>query len=64
GDLFFNAVNWLSEEESLISIRPKSATNRRVTLTAMQEKMLSWFDLIILPLLVILGGVLIWVKRR
>lgn len=64
GDLFFNAVNWLSEEESLISIRPKSATNRRVTLTAAQEKMLSWFDLIILPLLVILGGVLIWVKRR
>ncbi|HEV2299460.1 MAG TPA: Gldg family protein [Candidatus Acidoferrales bacterium] len=64
GDLFFNAVNWLSEEESLISIRPKSATNRRVTLTAAQVKILSWFNLVILPLLVILGGILIWVKRR
>ena len=64
GDLFFNAINWLSEEESLISIRPKSATNRRVTLTAAQVKILSWFNLVILPLLVILGGILIWVKRR
>lgn len=64
GDLFFNAVNWLSEEESLISIRPKSQTNRRVTLTAAQMKMLSWFNLVLLPLIVILGGIYIWVKRR
>ena len=64
GDLFYNAVNWLSEEESLISIRPKSPANRRVTLTAAQVKVLSWFNLVILPLIVILGGVLLWVKRR
>lgn len=64
GDLFFNAINWLSEEESLISIRPKSPANRRVTLTAAQQKMLTWFNLVILPLLVILGGIYIWVKRR
>jgi ABC-type uncharacterized transport system involved in gliding motility auxiliary subunit len=64
GDLFFNAVNWLSEEESLISIRPKSPANRRVTLTAAQQKMLSWFNMLLLPLFVILAGVYIWVKRR
>jgi ABC-type uncharacterized transport system involved in gliding motility auxiliary subunit len=64
GDLFFNAVNWLTEESNLISIRPKSPTSRSVTLTAAQMKMLSWFNVVILPLLVILGGIYIWVKRR
>jgi len=64
GDLFFNAINWLTEEENLISIRPKEATNRRVTLTEAQQRELSWFSMVLLPLFVILSGVYIWVKRR
>ncbi|MGH9709332.1 MAG: GldG family protein, partial [Candidatus Acidiferrales bacterium] len=64
GDLFFNAINWLTEEENLISIRPKEAANRRVTLTEAQQRELSWFSMVFLPLIVILGGIYIWVKRR
>jgi ABC-type uncharacterized transport system involved in gliding motility auxiliary subunit len=64
GDLFFNTVNWLAEDENLISIRPKPPTNRRVTLTQAQATWLQWFDLVIFPGLVILAGVLIWWKRR
>jgi ABC-type uncharacterized transport system involved in gliding motility auxiliary subunit len=64
GDLFYNAIDWLTEEENLISIRPKSPTSRSVTLTAAQMKILSWFNMVILPLIVILGGIYIWVKRR
>jgi len=64
GDLFFNGINWLTEEENLISIRPKEATNRRVTLTEAQQRELSWFSMVLLPLFVILSGVYIWVKRR
>ena len=30
GDLFMNTVNWLAQDEDLISIRPKSPTNRHV----------------------------------
>jgi ABC-type uncharacterized transport system involved in gliding motility auxiliary subunit len=48
----------------LISIRPKSLTNRRVTLTQGQSSALTWLDLILLPGLVILSGVYIWWKRR
>src|SRR5262249_17792116 len=33
-DLFMNTVGWLSQQENLISIRPKEADDRRVTLTA------------------------------
>jgi len=63
-DLFYNTINWLSEDENLISIRPKTATDRRVTLTAGQAGALKWLDLIFLPGLVILSGVYIWWKRR
>jgi ABC-type uncharacterized transport system involved in gliding motility auxiliary subunit len=64
GDLFYNALNWLAEDENLISIRPKSPTNRRVTLTQGQSSALTWLDLIFLPGMVILSGVYIWWKRR
>jgi ABC-type uncharacterized transport system involved in gliding motility auxiliary subunit len=64
GDLFYNTINWLSEEEALISIRPKSPENRRVNLTEAQQKGLMWFSLALLPGVVILSGVYIWWKRR
>jgi len=64
GDLFFNAIDWLAQDENLISIRPKSATNRMVTLTESQVASLRWFDLFLLPGIVILIGISIWWKRR
>ena len=63
-DLFMNSVNWLAEDEDLISIRPKSATSRRVTFTETQQRELTWFSLLFLPGIVILSGVYIWWKRR
>ncbi|MGA7853494.1 MAG: hypothetical protein WCA15_09225, partial [Candidatus Acidiferrales bacterium] len=63
-DLFFNTIDWLTQDEALISIRPKAPTNRRVTLTEAQEMALHWVDLALLPGLVIFSGILIWWKRR
>ena len=64
GDLFNNTINWLAQDENLISIRPKSQTNRRITLTEGQASALRWLDLFILPGIVIFSGVYIWWKRR
>jgi ABC-type uncharacterized transport system involved in gliding motility auxiliary subunit len=64
GDLFFNTIDWLAQDESLISIRPKAPTNRRVTLTEAQSTALRWLDLVFLPGLVIFSGIFIWWKRR
>jgi ABC-type uncharacterized transport system involved in gliding motility auxiliary subunit len=64
GDLFFNTVDWLAQDENLISIRPKAATNRRITMTSAQATVLRWLDLFFLPGIVILTGITIWWKRR
>jgi len=64
GDLFYNTISWLGQDENLISIRPKSQTNRRVTLTEGQASALRWLDLFILPGIAIFAGVYIWWKRR
>jgi len=64
GDLFFNTIDWLAQDENLISIRPKPATARRITLTEGQMAALQWFELLFLPGFVILVGVSIWWKHR
>jgi ABC-type uncharacterized transport system involved in gliding motility auxiliary subunit len=64
GDLFFNAIGWLTESENLISIRPKSPANRRVTMTASQERVFTWVTMVLLPGLVIAGGIWVWWRRR
>jgi ABC-type uncharacterized transport system involved in gliding motility auxiliary subunit len=64
GDLFFNTINWLAQDEDLISIRPKSPANRRINLTEAQQRGLWLFALCFLPGMVFLSGVYIWWKRR
>ncbi len=63
-DLFSNALNWLTEEEALISIRPKQPENRRLFLTPMQASLTLLTAVILIPGLVFLTGVGIWWQRR
>lgn len=64
GDLFLNSINWLAGDEDLISVRPKEAKDRRVTLTQTQQNLLAFFNYIFLPLLVLGAGVSVWWRRR
>ena len=63
-DFFLNAVDWLALDEDLISIRPKSQTNRHFTLSVAQQNMFFWFSLVLLPGVVLVTGFVIWWKRR
>jgi ABC-type uncharacterized transport system involved in gliding motility auxiliary subunit len=63
-DLASNAINWLSSDEDLISIRPKAPEDRRITMTAGQ---LAWVRAVSqfgLPFAVVILGVSVWWKRR
>jgi ABC-type uncharacterized transport system involved in gliding motility auxiliary subunit len=63
-DLFLNTVNWLAQQENLISIRPKDPQDRRITLTADQERRIMWLTIFIIPGLILLAGVQTWWRRR
>jgi ABC-type uncharacterized transport system involved in gliding motility auxiliary subunit len=63
-DLFMNMVGWLSQQENLISIRPKEADDRRVTLTATQQNNITWLSLLVIPAFVFGTGVYTWWRRR
>lgn len=63
-DLFMNVMGWLTQQENLISIRPKEAGDSRLTLTADQSKRLGWLALFIIPGAIFAMGVHTWWRRR
>jgi gliding motility-associatede transport system auxiliary component len=63
-DLFLNTVNWLAQQENLISIRPRDPQDRRVTLTSDQTTRLFWITVVIIPGLILLAGIQTWWRRR
>jgi ABC-type uncharacterized transport system involved in gliding motility auxiliary subunit len=63
-DLALNAINWLSSDEDLISIRPKEPEDRRLNVTQKQMNAFAYTDLIAIPLIIIVSGVGIFLKRR
>ena len=63
-DLAVNAVNWLSSDEDLISVRPKEPEDRRLNMTQRQMSVFMYSDLIAVPLVIIIWGVSILLKRR
>jgi len=63
-DLFLNSVNWLAQQENLISIRPKDPEDRRVTLSAGAASKIFWLAIVVIPGLILAGGVQTWWRRR
>jgi ABC-type uncharacterized transport system involved in gliding motility auxiliary subunit len=63
-DLALNAINWLSSDEDLISIRPKEQEDRRITMTRAQLNWVRATSQFVLPLVVVIAGVFVWWKRR
>jgi ABC-type uncharacterized transport system involved in gliding motility auxiliary subunit len=63
-DLFVNMNNWLTQQEDLISIHPRDAGDRRVTMTADQQRRLLWLSLLFIPGLILGSGVYTWWQRR
>ena len=64
GNLFLNAVNWLTEESDLISIQPKTQSPRTIQLTPVQMSLINLIVLYVLPLAVLLFGLSVWLRRR
>lgn len=63
-DLALNAINWLAEENDLVSIKPKDRKNTPLVMDAEQGKWLLFSTLIFLPLLSMALGIFVITRRR
>ena len=63
-DFALNAMNWLSSDEDLISIRPKEEDDRRITMTQSQFSWVRATSQFLLPLAMLVVGATVWWRRR
>ena len=63
-DLLLNSVNWLTAQESLISIRPKPPEFRRLDITRRTFDFILYSSAALWPLAVLLAGGFVWWRRR
>lgn len=62
-DFIINTLNWLSQDDSLISIAPKNAPDLQLKLSATAAAVIGLFFLLALPLFFFISGGFIWYKR-
>jgi len=63
-NLLLNAVNWLSGQERLVGIAPKTPEQASLALTRAQVNRIGLFTILGLPAFAIVLGVWVWYRRR
>jgi ABC-type uncharacterized transport system involved in gliding motility auxiliary subunit len=65
-DLFMNSLNWLTEDQGLISIRPKNEEKiaQIDQLSGKQIRFVSYASIFTIPILLLMIGGWVWWKRR
>jgi ABC-type uncharacterized transport system involved in gliding motility auxiliary subunit len=63
-DLGLNLFNWLSHDDNLISISPRSANDTQLQLSSNSQLFIALTFLLVLPLVLLASGLRIWLVRR
>ncbi|MDH4215736.1 MAG: GldG family protein [Gallionella sp.] len=63
-DFLLNMLNWLAEENVLISVRKKEPGLTPLLLTAVQGKLVFWLSVVIVPSLLLVAGLGVTARRR
>ncbi len=62
-NFFLNIVNWLAQEEELVSIRERTVSGQGFMLTK-KEILVIFYSVLTLPILIIIAGIIVWLRRR
>jgi ABC-type uncharacterized transport system involved in gliding motility auxiliary subunit len=63
-DFFLNAINFLGQQENLISIQRPRTAGAPLTLSKSQNRLLFWVGLLLMPALVVASGLAVFQLRR
>lgn len=59
-----NIINWLSNDDNFISIPSSTAVDSQIVISDLVGAIIGLLFLVILPLALLIGGTLVWYKRR
>ena len=63
-DMGYNILNWLSHDDNFISIPSSTAPDTELVLDELTWSIAGLLFLIVFPVLLLAGGITIWIKRR
>ena len=63
-DLFMNSMNWVQDLKDNISIAPKNLTTEGLKITQAQGLGYSALVVIVIPCIVMIAGIVVWLRRR
>lgn len=63
-NFLLNAMAWLTENESIIALRPRGAANPPLVLDAGQQRLVTWVTMLLTLQGSLLAGGVIWIVRR
>jgi hypothetical protein len=63
-DFFLHSAGWLAEERNILPIVPRDSALRPFTPNPLQERVLLYIQVILLPAAMVLFGFVVWRKRR
>jgi len=63
-DFYMSALNWLLDREELMVVAPKPLKEVKLNIDQKQLGKLFIFNVVVIPLIAVVGGLLIWFRRR
>jgi len=63
-DLFMSAVNWLLDRDEMMAISPKPIEEVKLSLPKEQFRLLFWINVVGIPFVAVLMGLMVWSRRR
>ncbi|MFW6232342.1 MAG: GldG family protein [Spirochaetota bacterium] len=63
-DFLMNSFGWLEQQDETLSIRPKTTLQFPMQTTGMQKLIFGGLIVVVIPLGILIGGLVVWLRRR